>query len=383
MTVREAWRLVRRRWQVAGAAFCVGVAIGALISSVWGGEARSVTATVVVSIFRADGVPVDSAAILDNAIALGLSDADYAQLSSETDGAASAGELENAVSFKRISGLAVEATVALSNPERGRVAVERVVAMLVESIRTLAAASGASVEVTAENYPEAAGADQAPSLLPRIAMGFVFGLGLGVLALVVAYYWRPAVLGANSVASITDLPILARATADGRPGPGFAGASVLAAKLSLLSQAGSAQLISLVCASPGEAFKLARSGIVKRLADALGPEALVVSAEGRSGNDALSRWDDLARIGPHNHVVVSPQLQQSGAGAAELAELAKARPIVLVSAMTPLALGVSAAAGSAVVVAFAGETSTVGFASGLEDIRQVGSPVHGVILVEP
>jgi hypothetical protein len=320
-----------------------------------------------------------------NALALGLSTSDLRQLGERLDPPLSAAELEKAISFKRIEGSAVfEVTVTLNDYQQAAGIVPEISDQLVNNARVLAESSGAQVTVAAQTAPDGGGEPVTFPRLRRAIIALLAGAVAAIAAALIAYLIRPTVLGVQTLAAATDLPLIARFTARMESKRvAITDPRVLVQKLALTREGRPIRLLNIVCGSPAEASLVARSAAVKRIARILGRDTLTLSTHGNSRHDVLTEWGALAQIGHHHaHLVLGEDLQSWPSGAATLREFARFRPIVLIGQVTPLALDTALVADATVEAVVAGTTRTAQLRSDLTDLIQIGAEPVGAVLID-
>ncbi|MDR1189975.1 MAG: hypothetical protein LBK95_21395 [Bifidobacteriaceae bacterium] len=263
---------------------------------------------------------------------------------------------------------------------------EGVVGSLIDTANNLIGGPDVNTTVVDMHVHDAGsgGASGNPGSLRLAAAAGAAGLVAAAFIVLLAYARRPVVMSRDTVAAITDLPVLAVfGKREESPRRALQLARVTLEKLALANGVERVGLLCLICADSQDAPVFARSAGAKALAEALGPDTLILSGSGRSGHEVISQWEDLARIGPYlAHIVLSPALQDDGRGAKTLAELAKWRSVILVSEVTPLSLAVARYASATLPGALIGRTAKNDLALALTDLDQAHVRPAGLIVSE-
>ncbi|MDR2380549.1 MAG: hypothetical protein LBE08_05140, partial [Bifidobacteriaceae bacterium] len=315
MTVREGLTLIRHHLALVLGCVVLGVAIGLLVP-LPGSQESEVNARALVSVRTTDGRSVDVGTMLGNVITIGLTNEDFESLREAAGLTMSSQELASAVTIGRVTGsTVVEVSVKLAARSEAAAVAQNAIELVVQHLAEIVG-EGAEVSIIADNYPSEEGNGSADLWLRRAGIGAVLGAGLAALALAIAQSTRGIVLGDQTAEAIARAPILARvkrrrSNADDREFD----PRVFTEKLAILT-GNPVRFLVLVCASPAEASLATRSAALKRVAEAMGADTMTLGSQGRSGHEMLSRWEELARIGPYQaSIVVSAELQSRSAGA--------------------------------------------------------------------
>ncbi|MDR3107174.1 MAG: hypothetical protein LBU05_03100 [Bifidobacteriaceae bacterium] len=383
MTGSELLAHVRRNRWLTALALAVGFAVGLVVPTFDGDWAGNATVRAALAARRTSGTAADVRTPLQDAVGLGLSEADYEALSAAAELAEPPRNLANAISLGRVpDSSVVEVSVALPDHRQAAVVAAGVIDIVVCNAQELAK-TGVTVKVVSLNATDTGEVSNRTRWSRRATLGVILGAASATLALTAAYFRRRTILGPGTLQVVSNLPVLAdfeHPSSRATPGTPL-DVDLVLEKMKLRAKR-PIRFLTLCCATPQEALLATGAVSINQLAARLGERTLVVAAHGQAEPASLSNWGELSAVSSNQEqIIVSTALQRDGVGAGKLADLAKSRPVVFVTDTTPLGLACAASADATLIAAFTGVTATKRLASEMAHLDQVDAKPVGALLL--
>lgn len=393
MELRTVLALLKKYWLIP----VLGMVIGALggfalvyVNDLVNASGSSFTATVRAQVTGVQLSPQLSGDIdyrIKGAIALGLSDAEVAQIIKDAgidpgaDGTADDGDaFWAAVAVTKLDGPAIQVAATFDDAAVAERVAERVLTAYEPRLLASFASSdgvnaGEPVRIVRENGVVSTG------LRSRLALGAIAGLLVGLAVVAVIYARRRPVVTEQEVEAIADLPVVANLHGIGRNGNRHDAVltdrlGVLATKLALASES---PVRVVVWGSPSPAERQDADALATAFTKVSGEGTRLLDLPGRTGS--TSAQVEATAAGATAQPLVPGGMSTAAVRQSIEGALVEAKQVVSVADLqSPAGLATLTAADAGLVVVALGRTSVTAFTDAIVDLKQAGATPAGIVL---